>query len=37
MSAMKIGWSPALHAMAQARRVKGSPESDAQDAMEQEN
>jgi hypothetical protein len=37
MSVMKIGWSPVQYAMVQERRVKGPPENDAQNVMEQEN
>ena len=37
MSVEKIGWSPVPCAMAQARQMKGSPENDAQNVMEQED
>ncbi len=37
MSVVKIGWSPVLYAMVQAQQVKGFPENDAQNVMEQEN
>jgi hypothetical protein len=37
MSVEKIGWSPVLYAMVQARQVKGFPEKDAQNVMAQEN
>ncbi len=37
MSVMKTGWSFVQCAKVQARRVKGPPENDAQNVMEQEN
>jgi len=37
MSVQKIGWSPVLYAMVQARQGKGIRENDAQNVMEQEN